>query len=236
MVNAGGIMGRNRLHYFYDPLCGWCHGAAPLIRAARGILDLRLHAGGMMAGERRQAVTPGLREYVLSHDRRIAQATGQPFGPAYTEGLLRDEGAVFDSGPPITAVLAAERLGHRGADLLARLQTAHYVEGRRIAEAAVLGELAAGIGLDRPAFEHAFEALSGAATQAHIQTTRALMARLGASGFPTLALERDGSLVRLDIAPYHGNLPAWEARLRQHSAAKDDAGGNPACGLDGCDR
>lgn len=228
-------MSKTRLHYLYDPLCGWCYGAAPLIRAARGILDVRLHAGGMMAGERRQPVTPGLRQFVLSHDRRIALATGQPFGPAYIEGLLRDEGAVFDSGPPITAVLAAEHIGHRGADLLARLQTAHYVEGRRIAEPAVLSELAAGIGLDRPAFERAFEALHGAATQAHIQDTRALMARLGANGFPTLALERGGMLERLDIAPYHGNLPAWEARLREHSTATDAPGGPPVCGLDGCD-
>lgn len=22
------------LHYIYDPLCGWCYGAAPLVRAA----------------------------------------------------------------------------------------------------------------------------------------------------------------------------------------------------------
>ena len=25
------------LHYIYDPLCGWCYGAAPLVEAARAV-------------------------------------------------------------------------------------------------------------------------------------------------------------------------------------------------------
>lgn len=59
---------------------------------------------------------------------------------------LRDSGAVFDSAPPTTAVLAADAVAGRGLDLLARIQTAHYVEGRRIADAAVLAEPGDGAG------------------------------------------------------------------------------------------
>ncbi len=122
------------LHYIYDPLCGWCYGAAPLIRAARDVLPVLAHAGGMMAGASRQTVSATLRNYVMPHDRRIAALTGQQFGDAYFNGLLHDQGALFDSEPPISAVLAAESLAGRGLDLLARIQIAHYVEGRRIAE------------------------------------------------------------------------------------------------------
>ncbi|MEG1327174.1 MAG: DsbA family protein, partial [Janthinobacterium sp.] len=25
------------LHYIFDPLCGWCYGAAPLVEAARAV-------------------------------------------------------------------------------------------------------------------------------------------------------------------------------------------------------
>jgi putative protein-disulfide isomerase len=25
------------LHYIFDPLCGWCYGAAPLVAAARTV-------------------------------------------------------------------------------------------------------------------------------------------------------------------------------------------------------
>jgi putative protein-disulfide isomerase len=98
------------LHYIYDPLCGWCYGAKPLVQAAQAVLPVLAHGGGMMTGANRQKVSPQLRSYVIPHDRRIAEYSGQPFGEAYFEGLLRDHTAVFDSAPPIAAVLAAEQM------------------------------------------------------------------------------------------------------------------------------
>lgn len=173
------------LHYIYDPLCGWCYGAAPLVQAARGIdgLAIALHGGGMMTGGNRQPVTDALRRYVMPHDERIAGLTGQQFGPDYFDGLLRDSGAVFDSAPPTTAILAAQLLGGRGLDLLQRLQRAHYVEGRRIADPAELRRLAQDAGLDGAAFQEAYAATEGAATDRHIAESRALLGRLRGSGF-----------------------------------------------------
>lgn len=225
------------LHYIHDPLCGWCYGAAPLVRAARGMVRVQTHGGGMMAGAARRAVTPELRQFVMSHDRRIAQASGQPFGQGYFEGLLRDPGAVLDSAPPITAMLAAEGLAGAGLDMLARLQQAHYVEGRRIAERAVLEELAAEIGLDVNAFGSAYQRLQGAATQAHIEHSRALLARIGGHGFPTFALERDGRFTVVDIGAYLGQPDAWRSWLtRQLGGATAAATADTplVCGLDGC--
>ena len=51
------------LHYVYDPLCGWCYGAAPLVRAARGTIRVQAHGGDMMAGAARRAVTAEWRKY-----------------------------------------------------------------------------------------------------------------------------------------------------------------------------
>ena len=120
-------MSRPTLHYIFDPLCGWCYGAAPLIEAARKVngLEIALHAGGLMTGSDRQPVTERLRRYVMEHDQRISALTGQPFGDAYLNGLLRDTGAVLDSEPPIGAILAADLLGGRGLDMLERIQKAH---------------------------------------------------------------------------------------------------------------
>ncbi|HSV53471.1 MAG TPA: DsbA family protein [Burkholderiaceae bacterium] len=190
------------LHYIYDPLCGWCYGASPLVAAARKLVAVRAHGGGMMAGPNRQAVTPQLRAFVAPHDQRIAQLTGQPFGDAYTNGLLRDTSAVLDSEPPTAAVLAAEGAGARGLDMLARLQVAHYVEGRRIADRSVLIELAAELGLVPGTFEQALQRAEGEATQRHIAESRALLAKLGGHGFPTFALERDGRIDLIDIHQY----------------------------------
>lgn len=104
------------LHYVLNPLCGWCYGAAPLVQAAKSIpgLTVALHAGGMMTGNNRRQITDEWRNYVIPHDKRIAELTGQTFGEAYFNGLLRDTTAVMDSEPPITAILAAEALGDAG--------------------------------------------------------------------------------------------------------------------------
>jgi len=193
------------LHYVFDPLCGWCYGAAPLISAARGIpgLDIAIHAGGMMAGPNRQVITPQLRDYVMAHDKRIAQLTGQPFTEAYFDGLLRDTSAVMDSAPPCTAILATEELTGCGLDMLLRLQRAHYVEGRRIADANVLAELAQELGFDPAAFAATYARLAGAVTERHFVDSRDWLARSGGHGFPTFALEQaDGRLMRLDVGAW----------------------------------
>jgi putative protein-disulfide isomerase len=206
------------LHYIYDPLCGWCYGAAPLIRAVRDVLPVLAHAGGMMAGASRQTVSETLRNYVTPHDRRIAALTGQPFGDAYSNGLLHDQGALFDSEPPSSAVLAAETLAGRGLDLLARIQTAHYVEGRRIAEVAVLADLAEELGIDRETFAAEYAAMSGERTQDHIADSRRLLAQVGGHGFPTLVLERDGNFEVLDTGHWLGRTEEFQAHLKQVSA------------------
>ncbi|GKS87855.1 DsbA family protein [Acidovorax sp. SUPP2539] len=229
------------LHYVFDPLCGWCYAAAPLVQAARQVpgLAIALHGGGMLAGPNRIAITPRWRDHVVPHDRRIAQLTGQPFGEAYFEGLLRDPTAVMDSEPPTTAILAAQALGQRGLDIAHRIQQAHYAQGRRVADAAVLQDLAAELGLDAEAFRAAFAQWQGAPTQAHFAESRQWLARAGGQGFPTLALEQPGApLQTLDIGPWLGQPEAWKTVLRQHleagRAAIAPAGSALACGPDGC--
>ncbi|MEI2457458.1 MULTISPECIES: DsbA family protein [Lysobacter] len=227
-----------RLHYLYDPLCGWCYAVAPLIATAARLpgLAIELHAGGMMAGAQRRHVGRDWREYVLPHDRRIAQLSGQPFGEAYFDGLLLDEAALLDSEPPIAAVLAAHTLGGRGLELLQRIQRAHYQHGRRIAEPATLRALALELGLDGDAFDIAFAAQLGAPSQAHIEASRGLLRRLGGHGFPTVALEVGGSTAAsLDIGRYLGQPEAWRAHLLERLAGLRAAA--PAafgCAADGC--
>lgn len=224
------------LHYIYDPLCGWCYGAKPLIDAARGILPVVAHGGGMMTGAQRQPVSAQLRDYVMPHYLRIAQYTGQPFDEAYFEGLLRDTTAVFDSAPPTTAVLAAEQLGGRGLEMLGRLQTAHYVNGRRIADHDVLMAVAVEMGLEADAFRTAYDAMSGEVTQAHFKASRQLLSQVGGQGFPTVVLEQSGQYQVIDLGPYLGKPEAFAAWLRQREGVSAEREGvcAPVCGLDGC--
>jgi putative protein-disulfide isomerase len=203
------------LHYIYDPLCGWCYGAAPLLQAASEVdgLHIELHGGGMMTGSNRKQVSKQLRNYVMQHDHRIAAMTGQPFGDDYFNGLLLDSTAVLDSEPPITAILTAEAIAGRGLALLARIQAAHYVQGLRVADSAVLRSLAVEIGLDQALFDSKFAELGGVATQAHIAASRALLARIGGQGFPTFALQRGTQIEVLDAGRFFGQTETWKAVL-----------------------
>ncbi|GAB2889095.1 disulfide reductase DsbM [Uliginosibacterium flavum] len=202
------------LHYIYDPLCGWCYGASPLLAAARGVagLQIRLHGGGLMNGV---AVSAGLRDYVMQHDQRIAMLTGVPFGSAYFDKLLQDHSAVFSSAPPITAILAAEEVAGRGLDMLARLQMAHYVEGRRISEESVLLELGADIGLPEEPLRAAFYSLHGARTAAHIADSRALLEKHGGRGFPAFILETSTDSHLLDTHRWLSDPEGFSALLAQ---------------------
>jgi putative protein-disulfide isomerase len=209
------------LHCIYDPFCGWCYGAAPLLLAAAGLdgLTVRLHGGGMMAGARRQAVTESLRGFVMQHDERIAAMSGQPFGAGYVDGLLRDTGAVFDSEPPTTAIVAADAFG-KAVAMLDRIQKAHFVEGRRITDALVLAGLGEEIGIDPVAFQEEFGRVSGGLTQQHIADSRGFLQRVGGAGFPTFVLERTGAgnggtFEVLSSAPFLGRPEAWRQALEE---------------------
>lgn len=205
------------LHYVFDPLCGWCYGAAPLVQAACELegLDIAFHAGGMFTGDNRRPISGEWREYVMKQDQRIARHSGQPFGNAYFDGLLLDSGVVLDSGPPITAILAAEAMAGIGLDMLHELQRSHFVCGLRIADAGVLRECARDLGLDVGTFTAEMQRLEGRATSSHIAASRALLLAAGGRGFPTFALDDgSGGLRPLQVSDYLGKVDKWSNFLR----------------------
>ena len=175
------------LHYIYDPLCGWCYGAEPLVRAAGTVLDLKLelHAGGLWP--KPTHLPPEMRHYIRDADARIAQISGQPFGQAYLSGLLLDPTLVLESRPTIAAVLAAQSLDRRSAlPLLRAIQHAHYEQGRRVVERDVLCDIAVECGLARAEFAAALDSVP---VDEHVAATQRFMARIGSGGFPTFVLQ-----------------------------------------------
>ena len=175
------------LHYLYDPLCGWCYGAEPLVDAARSVqgLEVRLHAGGLWPVP--TSLPDDMRRYIREADARVGEMSGQPYGTAYLDGLLQDPGLVLHSPPVIAAVLAAESLGSgRGFDMLRGIQHAHYEDGRHVVRRDVLLDIAERLGFERNAFD---AALASAPVDEHVAATRRMMSDVGARGFPTFVLE-----------------------------------------------
>jgi len=233
------------LHYIHDPLCGWCYGAAPLVDAALAVPGLQVvpHAGGMLAGAQRQRVSAQWRSYVMPHDRRIAQVSGQPFGDAYFDGLLNDTSAWMDSAPPITGMLAAMQLRQgdpaAGIAFVKQVQQAHYRDGRRIADTEVLVAIAQALGHAEEPFRAALAALAGAPTEQHIAHSRALLQQVGGAGFPTFVLQTGGRAQLLPLGQYIGQPQAFAQALQSQVVAAGVApelgSADPlGCGPDAC--
>jgi len=175
------------LHYIYDPLCGWCYGAEPLVDAANQTegLTLRLHGGGLWPEPTQ--LPEETRRYIQQADGRVGAISGQPYGKAYLEGLLLDPTMTLESRPTTAAVLAAESIeAAKGLAMLKGIQHAHYERGWRVVEPEVLQRIASECGIDRDAFEAALETVDA---KSHITNSRRLMQQIGASGFPAFVLQ-----------------------------------------------
>lgn len=206
------------LHYVYDPLCGWCYGAAPLLEAAAGIpgLKIALHAGGLWLGERRQPMGEALRDYVRPHDERIQALTGQPFGERYFNELLLKDGLLLDSEPPIRAILAVCALGGNGLSLLHCIQQSHYRDGQWVGSLAHLTRLAQEQGVVPEAFEPAYQ---DANLSEYLVQSQSWLRRLGGQGYPTLGLMQGDRLIPLPVSSFLGEPKAFSRHLASLMAA-----------------
>lgn len=204
------------LHFIYDPLCGWCYCAEPLVNAAETVSDLsiRLRGGGLWP---EPTILPAeTRAYIRQMDERAARFSGQPYGKAYLEGLLPDPTMTLESRPTTAAVLAADTLAGKGLAMLRGVQHAHYERGLKVVEPAVLRQIAEAIGLDGDAF--AAECRKVAVDQ-HIGNTRRFMQQIGAGSFPAFVLEAGGQWFAVPHQRYALDPAGFAAWLSQAIAA-----------------
>jgi putative protein-disulfide isomerase len=206
-----------KLHYIYDPLCGWCYGAEPLVLSAIKVegLDLVLHGGGLWPEP--STLPEDMCRYIQKADKQIGVMSGQPYGDEYLNGLLLDPSLVLESQPTIAAVLATKSIDPaKEMEMLKAIQHAHYEHGRHVVNSEVIAELAEQCGLDSEAFS---KALGEVDVDAHIAESRQLMGRIGAGGFPTFVLETDAGLQGVPHQQYGSNPQGFAEWLSQKATA-----------------
>jgi putative protein-disulfide isomerase len=192
------------LHYVYDPFCGWCYGAAPMITAATAIhgLEIQAHGVGMLSGDKSKLMSGEWRDFVRPHEARITAFSKQTFADAYVQGVLEHENVQLDSSPPIAAMLTAQQLSGRGIEMLKRLQIAYYQEGRAIADRGVIADIASELGFEPDTFMATFDSITADSLQDHINRSNGMLEALNARGFPAFALEIDGQMEVLAMGHY----------------------------------
>jgi len=185
---------RTTVTYLFDPLCGWCYGASPVIQqlGQQTKLQLELAPTGLFADGGR-AVDAAFADFAWSNDQRIAKLTGQRFTEAYRQNVLGRLGSRFDSAT-VTLALTSVSLSEppRELETLKALQEARYVQGLDTCDVSVVEKLLRDLGLTVAADRLvANDAELLAANAARIQKARGLMQALGAQGVPALLVSDD---------------------------------------------
>ena len=185
---------RTAVTYLFDPLCGWCYGASPVVQqlGQQASIQLELAPSGLFAGGGR-TMDAAFEDFAWSNDQRIAKLTGQRFTEDYRRQVLGHLGSRFDSATAtlaLTAVSLSEP--QRELEALRALQEARYVQG--------LGLAAAADRLD------ACDAELLAANAARIQKARGLMQTFGAQGVPALVVSDDKGSRLLSGNALYGNF------------------------------
>ncbi|EON90553.1 DSBA oxidoreductase [Marinobacter lipolyticus SM19] len=181
------------LRYLFDPLCGWCYGAAPALSSLLEVpgATIELLPTGLFAGEGARPMDDDFAAYAWNNDQRIARLTGQSFTERYREEVLGDRRQFFDSGPATVALTAVSLTAPaRELDVLKAIQCARFVDGKNITDLKLLASLLASLGLEEAAavVEHPDTELLEA-NRIRIQRAGTLMWELGARGVPVFVAD-----------------------------------------------
>ncbi|MBU2236942.1 MAG: DsbA family protein, partial [Gammaproteobacteria bacterium] len=130
-----------KVHYFFDPMCGWCYGATALVEILAEVSEFEItyHPGGMIP---KRAIDPSFRQHILQADSQIAAMTKAHFGDAYKARVAGAGDFIVDSYSTTRAFLVGQDMGIEAHKMLAAIQKAHYQDGKHLDELNVLADLA----------------------------------------------------------------------------------------------
>ena len=181
----------NTLYYAHDPMCSWCWGFRPVWERLQTRLPAEVQVQpilGGLAADSDQPMAPDMQSRLQDTWRRIEQRIpGTRFNFAFWEtGSPRRS-----TYPACRAVIAAGAQGPEyESGMVLAIQRAYYKQARNPSDNSTLVELAEELGLDTGRFS---SDLAAHATQARLEREIAQSRALGLSGFPSLALDVNGS-------------------------------------------
>ena len=206
-----------KLHYIFDPLCGWCYAASPLLAALSehfgDKLELVFHPGLLFSEP--HTIAPSYREHIINADSRISALAGVEFGAAYIQRVRTAPVLRYHYVAPAAAVMAVNALQPElGLPMLEAIQQSHYLRGEDVSDRIILTKLAQTLGLDSAIFTDALNNIEQSLPSIAIEA-RNLMQAMGGNGFPTLVLEREGEYQKLDHNKAYGKSYVLTSNIAQ---------------------
>lgn len=203
--------------YVGDPMCSWCWGMSPALKAleaegCRRGLPFRVVVGGLRAGGG-ERWDDRFRNFLREHWEEIVERTGQPFSMK----LLELESFDYDTEPGCRAVVVARDLlePSKVYDFFSAVQERIYAHGEDPKPVGFYRELCARFGIDFDVFRERFESDEA---RAKTGDEFRLVRSWGVRSFPTVLL-RDGPDLR-PIALGFATAEQMIAALDQPSGVK----------------
>jgi putative protein-disulfide isomerase len=188
------IVSNSDVTYLFDPLCGWCYGATPMLdRLSASGVRVELLPTGLFSGSGARPMDEGFAAHAWANDQRIERLTGQAFTQAYQRNVLGIRGTLLDSHAATLGISAAGlEDSSRRLTALKAIQRARYVNGRDIVTVEGVAAVLADAGMADAAvmLRQPSETLL-AAYRELVGLGRALFQRLHANGVPSLAIVRN---------------------------------------------
>ena len=200
-----------RVHYFFDPMCGWCYGASPLVEVLANTPEFEIiyHPGGMIP---KRAIDSSFRQHILQADSQIAAMTKVHFGDAYKARVAGAGDFIVDSYSTTRAFFVGQEMGIEAHKMLAAIQKAHYQDGKHLDELNILADLAVSMGLDKTTWNEKMAA-SEANMIDQVQESHRLMDKWRVRGYPTFIIEKNSKFIWLEHSKYYGKTPEWKNYL-----------------------
>jgi putative protein-disulfide isomerase len=204
--------------YLFDPLCGWCYGAGPVLEKLAKLdnLTLELAPTGLFAGEGARPMDRHFAAYAWQNDVRISRLTGQVFSELYRDRVLGELGSMFDSAPATLGIIAAGLTQPEAErEAMKALQNARYVYGRNNSDITVVADV-----LDSAGFSDAaarVRAPDGALLEAYrnrVESARRLMTEFRMDGVPALLVGNGDQRRMLRSSTLFGSFDLLAAELQ----------------------
>ena len=192
----------DRILYAYDPLCGWCYGFIPVMRAvaeAHPHVPIDVRMGGLVTGERIGPYSDAA-GYIRGAAERMAEVTGRPLSQAFFERILTRDDIVSNSAQPCAAVLRVrergDALGRQALAYAHALQEAHFEDAMDVNDPATHRAAMERIGLDMEVPDISRDGPLMDDVEREFATSRAL----GISSYPTVLVAADKRLSQVPLS------------------------------------
>ncbi|MBK6266861.1 DsbA family protein [Marivirga sp. S37H4] len=126
-------MRKIKLLYFYDPLCGWCFGFSPIIKALEQKyapeISFEAISGGMILGERIKPLRE-MHAYLRDAMPRLEKMTGVKFGEDYMKVFEKGDIELNSETPCMAMTVYKSISSGSSIEFASALQNELYVYGK----------------------------------------------------------------------------------------------------------